>query len=855
MKPHNNYILVALCLAALASPLTSGAGTVWTGPHVIKSDANGPDSITALVALTRGAIQGLYNSQQEAGFTHFLSPLDTEWADGTTANTNLAYTDWNTWSKTNHGGPPNTVGVAAVLHLKTDDIYLDIKFLSWALGSSGYSYERSTPTPANVPPSVTITNPPNGASYNGPTNITLSASANDTDGSVTNVQYFDSATSLGSITVVPYNLATFLGVGAHSLTAVATDNLGASSTSAVVSVTVNVANVAPSVSITNPPDNSVFGNTTSVAVQISASDSDGSVTNVQLFNGAVLLRTFPNAGPYSFSGTALAGSFALGTNLLTAVAFDNLGATKTSTPVRVVIARYLPAITNGNIAILLQPIATGMAAPDYASSPPGDTSRLFVVEQNGLLRIIQNGTLLPGSALDISGLITNSLNPANPNDERGFLGLAFHPGFNNPASPGYKTLYTFNSQLLGAGPTYVAPSNSVQGYKTAVNEWKISNANSNVVDPASIREIISFGKNANNHNGGTITFGPDGYLYLALGDGGNANDAGASHLEPGGNAQNLSTPLGKMLRFDPLHPSLTPASPDTISSNGQYRIPTTNPFQGPGQVPEIYAYGLRNPYRFSFDRANGELIQADVGQNNIEEIDRIVLGGNYGWAVKEGDFLFNHTNGPTGVAGTIGAPPGNRSPGLPAGLIDPISGPQGILEYDHNDGISITGGFVYRGTAIPELYGKYIFGDLALKTVPVRADGRIFYADLQAGTMNAFPLFQFGGSAVLPNGLTVHGFGQDADGELYALATNTSANGTGGIVYKLAALRLAFQVTGNLLDISWPASGGRLQTQTNSLSVGLGTNWVTVPGSTTTNHVVIPIDQANGSVFYRLAVP
>ncbi|HWH70200.1 MAG TPA: PQQ-dependent sugar dehydrogenase, partial [Candidatus Sulfotelmatobacter sp.] len=338
--------------------------------------------------------------------------------------------------------------------------------------------------------------------------------------------------------------------------------------------------------------------------------------------------------------------------------------------------------------------------------------------------------------------------------------------------------------------------------------------------------------------------------YLGLGDGGNANDVGPSHIEPGGNAQNLSTPLGKMLRLDPLNPVLTPASSDAMSANGQYRIPASNPFQGPGQVPEIYAYGLRNPYRFSFDRVNGELIQADVGQNTIEEIDRIVLGGNYGWALKEGDFTFNRTTGPGGTAGTVGV----RSPGNPAGLIDPISGALGTLEYDHGDGISITGGFVYRGRAIPELFGKYVFGDLALKTAPVRADGRIFYADLQTGLIKAFPLPQFA-SEILPNGLTVHGFGQDAEGELYALVTNTSANGTGGIVYKMVALRLACQVTGNLLDITWPVAGGRLQTQTNNPSAGLGINWVTVAGSTTTNRVVIPIDQSNGSVFYRLALP
>lgn len=158
---------------------------------------------------------------------------------------------------------------------------------------------------------------------------------------------------------------------------------------------------------------------------------------------------------------------------------------------------------------------------------------------------------------------------------------------------------------------------------------------------------------------------------------------------------------------------------------------------------------------------------------------------------------------------------------------------------------------MYRGTAMPELYGKYIFGDLALKTQPVRADGRIFYADLQTGLIKAFPLPQFGGSAILPNGLTVHGFGQDADGELYALVTNTSANGNGGIVFKIAPLRLTVQRSGDTLDISWPVAGGRLQAQTN----GLGGTWSDVAGSTSTNRVVVPVDSNNTDVFYRLAVP
>jgi glucose/arabinose dehydrogenase/plastocyanin len=701
----------------------------------------------------------------------------------------------------------------------------------------------------NGAPTVTIDSPTNGASFTAPANVPILATAADADGSVTNVSFFDGTTFLGRTNNTPYGITASLGVGNHALTAVATDNLGLSSTSSAVNVTVVLGeNIPPSVVITNPVDNSTASASAAVTIRVSATDSDGTVTNVQFFDDSVSLG---NDATVPFS---LSQRLAIGAHTLIAVASDNLGATATSAPVHVTVARYLPAVTNGNIAIFLVPVATNMAAPDYAISPPGDSNRLFVVEQNGLLRVIQDGVLQPGAALDIQSRVQPPLNAGSPNDERGFLGLAFHPGFNTPTNPGYRTLYTYNSELIPTGTmaTYPVPTTSTNNYKNVVNEWKMSTTNASVVDPLSRREIISFGKTAGNHNGGTIAFGPDGYMYLALGDGGDANDVGASHIEPGGNAQNLSTPLGKMLRFDPLNPSLTPGSADVVSPNGQYRIPASNPFKGPGQVPEIYASGLRNPYRFSFDRANGELIVADVGQNNIEEIDRLVLGGNYGWPIKEGDFLFNRTNGPAGAAGTIGNPPGNRSPGIPAGLIDPISGPEGVLEYDHNDGISITGGFVYRGAAIPELYGKYIFGDLALRTSPARADGRLFYADLQAGTIKALPLPQFGGSAILPNGLTVHGFGEDAEGELYALVTNTSANGTGGIVYKIASVRrLMIRRSGNTLDISWPVAGGRLQSQTNVLS----SNWTDVPNSTTTNRVVVPIDPANNSVFFRLAIP
>jgi glucose/arabinose dehydrogenase len=327
-------------------------------------------------------------------------------------------------------------------------------------------------------------------------------------------------------------------------------------------------------------------------------------------------------------------------------------------------------------------------------------------------------------------------------------------------------------------PVEPTQGGGVNNYVNVVSEYKMTTPTSNVIDPASRRVIFTIGKDQGNHNGGTVAFGPDGYLYLATGDGGGSNDRGRAHLEPLGNAQVITggVVLGKMLRIDPLHPSLTPSSTDPVSANGEYRLPADNPFQGANEVKEIYAYGLRNPYRFAFDTltpdSTGDLILADVGQRNIEEIDRIVRGGNYGWAVKEGTFLFNRPDG------TIGA----NSPGVPADMIDPISGPMGTLQYDHGDGISITGGFVYRGSAIPELYGKYVFGDLALRSLPPRVDGRLFYADLDTGEINEFLMPQFP-SHQLPNGLTVHGFGQDGNGELYAMVTNTPSDGDGGIVY------------------------------------------------------------------------
>jgi glucose/arabinose dehydrogenase len=437
----------------------------------------------------------------------------------------------------------------------------------------------------------------------------------------------------------------------------------------------------------------------------------------------------------------------------------------------------LPPIPRGDIAIHLDPVATGLGAPLYGTSVPGDPTRLFVLDQKGLVRVMQNGVMLPNPALDMQANL--AMNVTNANEERGLLGIAFHPGYNDPNSPGFHTLYTYESEPVPAGsnPTYIVPNGAVQNYMNVITEWKTSAGDPNVIDPATRRQVISFGKNANNHNGGTIAWGPDGYMYLATGDGGNANDVGPSHL-PGGNAQNLTVALGKFLRINPLNPTLNQTSTDPVSANGQYRIPADNPFiNTPGAAPEIYAYGVRNPYRFAFDRGGThDLILADVGQNTVEEIDRVVKGGNYGWNTKEGDFLFNSSTGQVTT----------RSPGSPANMIDPISGPGGTLEYDHGDGISITGGFVYRGSAIPALFGKYVFGDLALVGSPVRVNGRLFYADLDQGVIKEFSLPELPGN-IMPSSQTVHGFGEGPDGELYIMATNSAPNGTGGVVYKIEA--------------------------------------------------------------------
>jgi glucose/arabinose dehydrogenase len=415
------------------------------------------------------------------------------------------------------------------------------------------------------------------------------------------------------------------------------------------------------------------------------------------------------------------------------------------------------AILPGSITIQLKTIATGLPAPVFATSAPGDTSDLFVVDQTGKIDVIHNGVLQATPLLNVTSL--ESAIPLSPSyDERGLLGLAFSPGFSDPTSIGYHTLYTYESEAAGTAPADFGPAagtlTSGIDHQNVLSQWKVETSDPDVVDTSTQRDLLREDHPALNHNGGTIAFGPDGDLYLGIGDGGSANDTGNGHLASG-NAQSLSVIMGKVLRIDPNGDN---------SANGKYGIPADNPFVGvAGDLPEIYAYGFRNPYRFSFDSATGNLIVGDVGQNEVEEVDNVTKGANYGWATKEGTFLFNRTGGSAGTDNPT------NSPGSPAGLTDPV------LEYDHNSGSAVIGGFVYHGSLLPQLDGDYIFGDLSNGS----SNGRLFYSNLSTGQINEFNM-----SA--PLGMWLKGFGEDANGEIYVLAgKNEGPTGTSGVVLEI----------------------------------------------------------------------
>ncbi|MEO8348851.1 MAG: PQQ-dependent sugar dehydrogenase [Acidobacteriota bacterium] len=358
--------------------------------------------------------------------------------------------------------------------------------------------------------------------------------------------------------------------------------------------------------------------------------------------------------------------------------------------------------------IFLEPLVTGLAQPT-AIAHAGDT-RLFLTLQRGRIVVFESGAVRPTSYLDVTPLVGCC-------GERGLLGLAFHPRY------GENGLF-FVNYTNTAGNTVVA-------------RYRVSSGDRNVADPSSGVTLLAINQPFANHNGGHLAFGPDGYLYIGMGDGGSAND-------PMCTGQRDDTLLGKMLRID---------VDVNAGASPFYGIPPDNPFAAPGGArDEIWAKGLRNPWRYTFDRATGDLYIADVGQGSREEIDFQAAGSaageNYGWKMMEGTLCTGGTSGcPTGV-------PACNAPGL----VLPI------LEYSHSSGdCSVTGGYVYRGRLYPRFAGTYFYGDYCT--------GRIWGATRTGGAWTT-RLF----SQRAPNLTT---FGEDAAGELY-LATE------GGVLARVA---------------------------------------------------------------------
>lgn len=353
------------------------------------------------------------------------------------------------------------------------------------------------------------------------------------------------------------------------------------------------------------------------------------------------------------------------------------------------------AVMSGtNAQVGLKPFVSGLERPIWATFAPGEPNRMYILEQSGTIRIVESGKLTPKPFIDLSSKISCC-------GERGLLGMAFHPN--------YAQNHTF---FLN----YTNPSGN-----TVVSRFSKPDLSSEEI-------LITIKQPYSNHNGGMIGFGPDGYLYIGMGDGGSGGD-------PQNNAQNLNSLLGKILRID------------VDSSKKPYGIPATNPFiKNDKARPEIWAYGVRNPWRFSFDRQTGDLWMGDVGQNKLEEINvqpsSSKGGENYGWRRLEGNKCYN---------------PDNCDVSKMTDTVLPV------ITYDHSEGVSVTGGYLYRGKANPNWVGKYIYGDFG--------SSRIWVASKVGNSWKAKDLGK--------TGLGISSFAEDLAGELYVLDYGS------GTVYKL----------------------------------------------------------------------
>lgn len=408
-------------------------------------------------------------------------------------------------------------------------------------------------------------------------------------------------------------------------------------------------------------------------------------------------------------------------------------------------------------------IADNMTSPIGMAAAPDDTGRLFVIDQIGKVWVIDAaGNKLEQPFLDVSSKIV-SLNPGY--DERGLLGLAFHPDY---ASNGRLFVY-YTAPPRPGGPEPGASWNNL----SRISEFTVMGG-ANMVDLGTEKVILEVDQPQANHEGGTIAFGPDGYLYISIGDGGNRHDIGPGHVpdwyevNEGGNGQDIEENLlGNILRID-------------VNSEGSYSIPADNPFVGKPGLDEIYAYGFRNPFRFSFDMSGArELFVGDAGQHLWEEISLVEKGGNYGWNVKEGTHCFDVEN--PNVISSITSCPEVDSYGNP--LIDPVIEMRNSSNPLGGQTVTIIGGYVYRGNDIPGFQGKYVFGSFSKDFAPT---GEMFIANPAGPGLWSFDEIQLEDH---PGdiGHYLKGFGQDLEGEIYVTASMVlGPSGETGKLFKLS---------------------------------------------------------------------
>jgi glucose/arabinose dehydrogenase len=476
---------------------------------------------------------------------------------------------------------------------------------------------------------------------------------------------------------------------------------------------------------------------------------DGTFNSGNIAPGRVFNFTFTKPGKYQYQ-CVIHPSMVGYVNVMVASGRSGGVAANATDPSSTDMKSVGDNITNQSAPLVgLKLVASGFAAPmEFISSGDG---RMFVVDQIGVIKVMmKNGTLQETPFLDIRDRMVKL---SAGYDERGLLGLAFHPDFAREGR-----VYVFYSGPLRSG----APS----GWSCTNNlsEFTVSKDDPNVIDMKTEKVLLQIDKPEMNHNGGTIAFGPDGYLYLPLGDGGGSNDVGMGHVT-GGNAQNTSTLLGKILRLDV-------NANNSSTAGAAYGIPADNPFVNKeGYLPEIWAYGLRNPYRISFD-SSGRLFAADAGQNLWEELDLINKGGNYGWNIREGTHCFDPNNPKLSPASCSNV--GRRG--------EPLIGP--IIEYDHNNRTVIVGGYVYEGKALMSLAGSYVFADWSSSFA--KGDGKLYMARPAGTGLWKMEEIRVAGRPGERINEYIRSLGQDDQGEQYVLTSDViGPTGDTGKVYKM----------------------------------------------------------------------